>query len=277
MGVYFYVMKRLMVFPLLFALMPTLVMAAGFAKDPIFLSKNPVIAGDTILIHAVVSNQTTSKFSGQLIFTDNGVSVGTTSVSLAAGAANAASMPWKPTAGEHTIVAELHSANGDTLEQNSATFKVLEPSVQVPALTEPTNPLLNTPTGVESSKQIQNMIAGFAPSAGHVLAPVFSSIDSGRSLVTQQLDHGIDWSKQQLAQTGKNAKLIATPNKPAGVASTTPSGIWNTLWTILSTLGLYLFSILRYLVVNAGVFYPLFLILFLYGMWKLFKRMRRSY
>jgi hypothetical protein len=45
---------------------------------------------------------------------------------------------------------------------------------------------------------------------------------------------------------------------------------------IFATASLYILSILLYVVSNAGIFYPVLAVLFLYFLWRLFKRFRRD-
>ena len=46
-------------------------------------------------------------------------------------------------------------------------------------------------------------------------------------------------------------------------------------WYVLQTLYFYLLTVLRFIVGSAGVFYPVVAILFLYFLWRMFRRFRR--
>ncbi len=117
--------------------------AATFAKQSLFLSKTPVTEGDTVLIHAVVANDGTAKFDGDVVFKDADTKIGSVAVSIAQGGANAVSVSWKPAAGSHNITAELTASGGAVVESESATFLINEKPK--PASVEPAAP---TPVGI---------------------------------------------------------------------------------------------------------------------------------
>ena len=69
-------------------LLPHTAGATGFAKQSLFLSKSVVTEGDTVRIHAVVSNDDgRAAFTGTLSFTDGSATIGNVPVSLAGGEA----------------------------------------------------------------------------------------------------------------------------------------------------------------------------------------------
>src|SRR3989344_4148677 len=100
---------------ILLAGLPAVALGAGFAKQSLFLSKGSVTEGEVVLIHAVLQNEASTKFAGDLSFTDGGEKIGTVPVTLGAGEAQAASISWKPSAGAHKVVAELKSGT-ETVE-----------------------------------------------------------------------------------------------------------------------------------------------------------------
>ena len=124
---------------------------------------------------------------------------------------------------------------------------------------------------VESSKKIQDGIAGFSPAAAGATAPFFTMVDGGRAALSDVIDG-------QIATTKKNIGTgVASPGDVLGAeqvknAGTNPMG---TLWFILQTLYLYLLTILNFIIGSAAVFYPLAAFLVLYLLWKMFKRFRR--
>lgn len=126
----------------------------------------------------------------------------------------------------------------------------------------------NQAAAVESSRQIQDGIAGVSPQTAQVVAPFFTLVDSARDkaavIVSQQLDKtkaglGTDAGKVLGAETTKNA-------------ASNPSG---TFWYILQTLYLYILTVLNFIIGSAGVFYPLLAVVALYLLWRLFNRFRR--
>jgi hypothetical protein len=247
-------MKRLFFGAVLFA-MPSMVFAAGFAKQSIFLSTNAPVEGQTVLIHASVSNPTSAKFTGKLKVRDASVDIGSVPVTLDAGAADDVSISWKPTAGMHTIVATLEDAGGSTVEEGTQIFSIAEkPSADGKPKSD-----------VQPSTRIQQSLGNISPTTEKYAAPVFKIVDSGRVFAANELNKGINWSKQQLGVAPKTNSAFGTPQPKTS----------NTFWNILATAVLYILSVLLWLVGNAGVFYPILAVVFFYILWKCFKRFRR--
>lgn len=256
-------MRYAVVLALLLA--PATVFSAGFAKQSLFLSKPSVTEGETVLIHAVVNNDSAASFKGEMTFNQGSAAIGKVPVSLDAGEAQAVSVSWKPAAGSHSITAEL-KADNEVVERQSATFSVAEkpkPAAQTTSSSQA--------AAVESSDGIQQGIAGFSPQAADATAPVFKLIDGGRAAAAEVLEG-------QIANTKKN--LGPAAGEPGGVlgaeavknASSNPMG---TFWFILQTLYLYLLTVLNFIIGGAGVFYPVFALLILYMLWRLIRRFRR--
>lgn len=246
---------------------PALASAAGFAKQSLFLSKTPVTEGETVLVHAVVANESNVKFAGEVVFKDGSTKIGSVAVSIASGGANAASVSWKPTAGSHTVTAELTANGGTVVESESATFAINEKPK--PQIVINTNATSSSAAVVGSSEDIQKQITDFYPPAGTVTAPLFSTLDTFRSTAADYLDNGINWAKEKTG--GKK------PGEVMGAATSTPSSgnMVDVAWNVFATIILYVLTLLRFVVGNAGIFYPAFAILFFYILFKTFKRFRR--
>jgi hypothetical protein len=253
-------------------LLPTLAFGAGFAKQSLFLSKSPVIEGDSVLIHAVVQNDSATAFSGEVVFSaqkgsDTKQKIGSAAASIAPQGAQAVSVSWKPLAGEYKVTASLTAKDGTVVEEESGTFTINQKPkpASIGGQTEQ-----NTDE-VQSSEEIQSMINKFSPAAGGFLAPGFSTLDSFRTRLNEWLDQGIAWSKNKVG--------AKTPGKVLGEAATkeniSPQGIMGTLTYAAGMAGLYAFSVLKWIVSNAGIFYPVVALGFLYTLWRLFARIRR--
>ena len=231
--------------------------AAGFAKESLFLSKSPVTEGETVFIHAIVTNDSSAAFAGEVVFKDGDVRIGAVAVTLPPGGAEATSVSWQPAKGSHSVTAELTAGDGTVVESASATF-VIEERPEADTEEEAA-----ASTSVESSKGIQETIAGISPQAASAAAPVFGTIDSLREKGVRALETGEAWAKTKAGQ-----------GEVAGESSET-SGIAGTVMGLVATLLLYLFSALKWLLNNAGIFYPVLAIAFFYFLWRLYKRMRR--
>ncbi len=258
-------MKYGLIFALVIALLPFSAHAAGFAKQSLFLSKTPVTEGDTVLIHAVVSNDAASSFSGNVVFKEAADTIGSVAVTIAAGGANAVSVSWKPLAGSHDVTAELTAQDGTVVESESATFAV-NPK-PVPASSDNSDPQLQA--AIESSQNIQNEIGQYSPAVASTTAPVFSGIDSLRAQAAVALDNGINWAKT--TSGGQSAGQVLGTS----TTNTSPGGIMGTVWNILALIALYLFTILRFVVGSAGIFYPVLAVGFFFILWRTYKHFRR--
>ena len=257
-------MYRVFIALLAFGLFPSLVFGAGFARQSIFLSKTQVFEGDSVLIHTIVANDAAEKFTGTLTLTEGDEKIGTLPIALAAQEAQAASISWKPIAGSHTITATLTDTTGDVAEKTTATFRVNEKPKPADASA--------TPGDVGASEDIQNQIANLSPGVAQAVAPVFSGVDSARNTAVSTIDKGIEWATMQTAPKKKasNGGLVLGESTPKE-----GGGIMGTIWTIFATISLHILSILRYIIANPAICYPVFAALFLYGLWRLYKRMRR--
>jgi len=248
--------------------LPSIAFGATFAKETVFLSKPSVIEGETVLVHAIVSNDATTKFSGTLEIMDKETLVGSVPVSLAAEEASVVSLSWKPSAGSHTLVATLRDSAGVVAEKESTTFSIKSKPAVIDAFTTSST----TSLSVDSSADIQQAIAQVSPAAAKVSAPVFSTIDSLRESAAEALESGSDWSKKQIG-------TAAIKNQGAVLGAETETSASNkltsSLWTMAATLALYIFSLLLYVVSTPGVFYPLLAALFLFILWKFWRRYRR--
>lgn len=260
-------MHKFVLFALLLASgLPAVALAeAGFAKQSIFLSKSSVTEGETVLIHAVVSNDAIDAFAGELVLADK-EKIGTVPVSLSAGEAQAVSVSWKPLKGSHTVTAELKAKDGKTVEKESATFYIKPKPVASAANAALANQA-NQNAAVGSSQSIQEGIADFSPKAAETAEPAFRMIDSARERAADFLDRQIAKAKSEVEKRPGLVEGIQTENLPNS---------FDWLWTIIYTVWLYICTILRFIVGYAGVFYPVFAIAFLYLLWKIFRSFRRA-
>lgn len=236
--------------------LPAVAFAAGFPSGSLFLSQESVTEGDTVLIHAVIQNDASGKFAGDLTFTDsfNGTTtaIGSVPVSLAAGESTVASISWKPSAGSHDVSANLLDSDKLLVQSQHQTFAI--------ASNQPPPP----PGTVEPSTSIQQGIGSISPTAEHFTQPVFGALDSARTSAAKALD-------SQLATT--KAKLD-TGGKVLG-AQTQSQGAMGSVWNILNTLYFYILTLLRFIIGSAAVFYPVIAIAFLWSLWRGYRMVRR--
>lgn len=251
-------------------LLPSVVFGANFAKQSLFLSKSSVVDGETVRIYSVVQNDTAGSFVGKLVVRDESKVLGSPVVNLDAGAVQTVSILWTPSAGKHTIKAQLVGSSGEVAGEESETFSINpKPSLSTEKESQVT-------ASVESSEAIQNSIGKYSPQTENIVHPAFVLIDGGRQAAAGVLDKAVDWSKSQIGTKNiSEAIKSSTDGDNASDPAGATSGVLGTLWFVLATLALYAASILRWLVGSAGVFYPVFAILLLYVLWRIIKRIRR--
>ncbi len=254
-----------------FLLLPSLAFAAGFAKDSLFLSKSPVTEGETVKIYAIVANPSSAAFKGSVVLSDGSQKIASVAVSMDAGSTQTASAPWTPLAGSHTITAKLTAQDGTVAEQESQTFTIAakpKPVVQTSAASDN-----QSAAAVESSANIQKNIANVSPQVAGAAAPLFTVIDGARSSAADVLDTQISSTKAKLASTPKSGAVLGASTGPFSDPGI--SNPWGTFWFVLYTAYIYILTMLRWLVGSAGIFYPVLAILFLYILWRTYRRIRR--
>jgi hypothetical protein len=251
--------------------LPSVAFGAGFAKQSLFLSKSPVTEGESVLIHTVVQNDAAATFGGNLVVfaQKDGADkekIGTVAVSIAPQGANTVSVSWKPAAGSYAVTAELTQNDGTVVESESARFTINEKPKPASASDDITSSI---DAQVQSSADVQAMIANFVPGISGISEPFFNSIDSLRVKAGGLLDSGIAWGKTQTGSK-KPGEVLG-----ASTQNTTPEGLLGTGSYLAGLIAVYFFSVLKWMVANTGVFYPIIAIAFLYALWRIFARMRR--
>lgn len=256
-------MKRSLAAAILLFAMPSLALAAnaGFATQTVFLSRSQVFEGESVLIYASVSNPATSTWNGKLEYSEGGNDIGSISLSLGPQEARIVSVSWKPSAGIHTVVTTLLDKNGTEIADQSTEFSINPKPVQ--AMSTSTKML----AAVDSSQGIQQTVSDISPTAANISAPAFTAIDNLRQSAANALD-------KQLVDT--KSKLPGGQVLGAATQKQSSSGGWQgSVMGILWTLYFYLLVVLRYLVGKAALFYPIFAFLFMYILYKIYKRMTR--
>jgi len=260
-------MKNVALAALLF-LLPSIALGAGFAKDPIFLSRTPVTEGQSVRVYAVISNTDTGAFVGTLVFYDGDSKIGSNEINLAAGATQTASALWTPAAGTHNLNAKLVAKDGSVAEQVSGAFTIQEKPKPVSTTTAASKN--QSAATIDSSQNIQSSIAGVSPQVASATEPAFNAIDNARGSVAGALDSQIASTKAKLGKTPQLGIVAGASTQDAQLTNTA-SGVWYWLYTVY----LYVLEGLRWLIGNAGVFYPFIAIAFLYFIWRMFRRYRR--
>lgn len=242
---------------------------AGFADGSVWVSKTPLVEGETVLIHAALTNGLNTKLTGTLVFKDNDVAIGSVPFSLAVGEARIVSLSWKTTAGSHALSASITgSSNEDATGTQSVT--VLVEQKPAPVTKKATSPSNTAAVGFSDSEDIQGAIGSVSPKAEEVVDPVFTKIDSLRK-------SGADILTEQTKKT--ESKITSLSAKKAELskqedAESKSEGRKVSLYQVFTTILLYIYNVLLVVVSKAGLFYPLFAFLFFFTLYKIYQRMR---
>lgn len=243
----------------------------GFADGSVWVSKTPLIEGETVLIHAALTNGLSTKLTGTLVFKDNNVAIGSVPFSLAVGEARIVSLSWKATSGNHSISASITDAsNQGTTGTESVT--VLVEQKPAPALQEKKTTATSSTSAVafSDSEDIQGAIGSVSPKAEEVVDPAFSKIDSLRKSGADILTEQTKKTESKIASlSAKKAEL-----SELDTAESKSEGRKVSIYQMLSTLLLYIYNVLLVVVSKAGLFYPLFAFLFFFTLYKIYQRMR---
>lgn len=252
---------------LLMILTPSLAMSAGFAKDPIFLSRTPVMEGQSVRIFAIATNNDNAAFAGMMVFYDKQSKIGEVPVSLASGATQTVSIPWLPSGGSHNISAKLVAKDGAVSEEISKTFTIQEKPK--PAATSSSQ----SAAAIDSSKNIQDSIAGVSPQVAGASEPIFKIIDGARGFAADFLDKQIDAAKKKVGTTPKPGVTLGSSDTAFSDVKVEngATGFWYWLYSAY----LYILQALRWLVGSAAILYPFIALLFLYSIWRMYRRFRR--
>ncbi len=238
--------------------------AAGFATQSIFLSRSGATEGEDVLLYASVSNPSGSAFQGVVAFKDAAREIGSVSLSLSSGEARLVSISWQPGAGAHTITAALENAAGETLATETADFTISpKPAAQTAAV-------LNASLLVEPSTGLEESIASVSPQTGAVARPVLIALDNARSAAASFLDAQLAQAKPRLPGMVLGAETASTSTPASGGILGQATG-W--ILAVFWTLYFYLLTVVRFAVGSVAFFYPIFVFVFFYVLFKLYRVM----
>jgi hypothetical protein len=240
----------------------------GFAKSSLWLSRTEITEGDSATLYASLSNAAQEELKGAVIFSDDGEEFGRTAISLAPGEGRIVQVSWKPAeSGTHSLTAVLSNGTDDLDKLTIAVVVAEKPGSDAEA---------KAAAAIESSEDIQKTIADLSPQVGEAVNPIFNKMDDVRESGALFLDTQIENAKENLEAAKTRREELA---KTAVLGAETSDEVKSekrklTVSYFFNTLLLYTLSAIRFVVGNAGIFYPVFAVLILVGLWKLFMRMR---
>jgi len=191
-------------------------LSAGFAPNSVWLSRTNALAGDSINIFSVLYNSSDSSIIGDLVFTVDGISVGTKSFTVGSGETQIESLPWTARVGKHTISAKIEKVLDSNTKNTVNVLNQTTGSVTVnfenpPPPPPPTPPSETTKvlSGIVST--IQNAISASAPIIADTAKTVYNTTESMRTQAKSALNKQIE----------NNAKTTKSPDSASGPVSKT--------------------------------------------------------
>ena len=268
-----FIMKYALV-ALAFLLPSGLILAdtTGFAQDSVWVSHLPIVEGETVLIHAALTNGSNKQLTGTLVFKDNSTSIGSVPFVLVSGEARIISLSWKATAGSHSITASITSAsNADATQTQSV-------DVSVDAKPAPVSPIkkgLGTTSAAAvaftNASDIENGIGSVSPKAQEISSPLFKTVDSLRKSGAELLASQIESTQAKVADLSAQKEKLSKQNTPEA----TSEGRKVTAYQVLTTILLYIYEVLLFAISKAAFFYPIFAFLVFFILYKGYQRFRR--
>jgi len=249
-----------------FFLVPTLAFAgetqAGFPTQAIWVSKTTAVAGETLVVSAVVYNGNTSALKGTLVFTDDAERIGVRELELPAGESQIHSIEWKPKAGEHRLAARI--------EGTSAALSQTEtPSITV-VVAEPPPPSRVQQTVSQAAQTAGNIASSSLPIVLGIATSIFDAVEPYRQKGVEELEAYVEKTRSRAGgSAGGTVAGTSTSNTSGfGSAGANGGGLVSNIAQVAAAAALFVMSSLY-------LFYPLLALIFLGTLYFLARRIRR--
>lgn len=258
------------------AIAPLFAFAApsGFSHEPIWLSSTPVVEGDTVLIHAALTNGGDGALTGTLIFRDEGKTLGSVPVNLKKDEARVVSISWAPKAGIHEIAVELTNPSQEAAKRTETLRVVVaskETSRPAEAAAAASLASVGMDTAYTDSTKIQGTILGISDTVGGLIGPVLDVVDDWRKDGNAYLTEKSAATKTEVEALNEKKEALAEDSSDDAKKERRSA----TMWQIGKTLLLYIYQGLNMLISKAGIFYPFAALAFFFFLFKLYQRLSR--
>ncbi|OGG77641.1 hypothetical protein A3B35_01320 [Candidatus Kaiserbacteria bacterium RIFCSPLOWO2_01_FULL_54_24] len=235
---------------------------AGFPTQAIWISKTTAVAGETLIVSAVVYNGNTSMLKGTLVFTDDTVRIGVRELELPAGESQIHSIEWISEAGEHRLAARI--------EGTSAALSQTEtPSITV-IVAEPPPPSGAQQVVSQAAETVGNIASSSLPVVLGVATNIFNAIEPYRQKGVEELKTYVENTRSRRGDSAVGAVAGTSTSNTSGFrdAGTTGSGVAANIAHVAAAAALFVMSSLY-------LFYPLLALVFLGTLYFLARRIKR--
>lgn len=243
--------------------------SAGFPAQPLWLSEDSVMAGDSVGIFTVLYNESTTSIRGSVIFSVDSTQVGTVDFTVDPGKNEVLSTNWDATAGTHSVAAAIAQAT-DANAQNvslasgeAATLKVDVASPPPPSQAE------------QNAAAVSGVVNSFVASS----TPALSNAAQGAFALTEQVRQGaINYLESQLSALGTTSspdsqgQVLGVSTYRAPVDTSAPAApSW---WTMFVR---EFYTVALMVARSVALFYPLLAVIIFGAFYMLIRTVRRPH
>lgn len=207
---------------------------AGFPSTPLWLSKTALTEGDSVTIHTVVFNSSTSSLSGSVVFLVDGAILGSKTFSVSPGTNELVSYPWTAKQGSHQFSARLDGVSGASDSLSSTATATTTVSVLAP----PPPPESVTKT-VEAANAVSETVQTATPIITNIASSTFATTEGIRESAVAALEklassttHTTKPEGEVLGAEDYEAQMQANANKAFDIGATIQN-MWQGLLSFL--------------------------------------------
>ena len=256
-------MKRLfalLIFLPAFALAET---QAGFPTQPIWVSTTSATEAETVVVSAIVVNDTAAALRGTLAFLANDSRIGAREFELPSGKSQIHSIEWKPKKGEYKLIARIEgtSAELSRRETSAITVTVKEPPAPPSEIERTITQVVQTGSTIASSS---------APVIMETAQNIFAQTERLRNAGIERLENYL--ASNAVALQGEPEGSIAgtSTSNAAGFDASADKGKG-----MLSNIAQTAAAAALFGLKNVALFYPILAFVILGTLYMLARRIRR--
>lgn len=235
---------------------------AGFPSQSIWASTQSATEGETVVVSAVVVNDTAVELRGTLVFLANDVRIGARELDLPNAKSQIHSIEWKPKKGEYKVAARIEGTSAELSQKET-------PSISV-TVKEPPPPPSEIERTITQVVQTGSTIASSsAPIIIQTAQNLFAQTEALRNAGIERLENYLATNAH--LPTGTVSGTSTARSNADGFdtdSSDGKGGLFSNLAQAAAAGALFAFK-------NAVLFYPILAFLILGTLYLLAKRIRR--
>jgi hypothetical protein len=238
---------------------------AGFPPGSLWLSKTNPVEGESITLFTVLYNASGSSIRGTITFLADGKSIVTKEFSLEAGTTKIESTSWKAAEGKHSFSALIEGATNpganEIVSVANAKAAALSVSVSPPPPPPPPSPI------AENAAIIEEFASSVASSSLPVAETIFDTTESLRKQGAAYFDNKLAKNAKEKAS---EAEASSAPEGTGGLAAAFSAPA---LASYVERAAHYFYTIMATLFRTAILFYPVFVVSFLWLLRRIYRHL----